>query len=421
METQPMPLNRRKFLKYSGLAGLSRTTGGLLVACGENNSSTPTPVISATTTGAAPTTTKVPATIGNSAYAALDPRNLDNFVTSLNLPGNQGVLGVLDLAGSNPFEITTKPAGLEILKGKKANLLSYQVSKDGKTYVNPILHLSKGDTLTATLTNGLGEETNIHWHGLRIPSNMDGHPSRPVLPGAGQSYNFKILNRGGTYWYHPHPHKLTPKQAYNGLASFFIVEDEDNRKLNEALDLKLGETDLPIVIQDKLFDSDGQFIYQMDASTQFMGFYGDTILANLTPNARLDVSTRLYRLRVLNGSNARTYRLAVVKGGSAEKIPYWLIGTDGGLLDKPYQVSELFLSPGERLDLLLDFKNFVPGETAALKSLAFDPMHNEMSGMMGTATPNSGSMGNTGNMGGHSGHSGMMGGVTPPCQLPLLP
>jgi blue copper oxidase len=414
-----MPINRRKFLKYSGLAGVTLATSGLLAACGENNkATTATPaagfLASATNPPETAGVTSTSLAAADASYATLDPRNLDNFTTSLNLPGSQGVLGILDFgSGSgNSFEIGTGPASLEILKGKKAKLLAYQVSKDGKTFINPVLRFNKGATLSATLTNGLSEETNIHWHGLHVPSKMDGHPSLPISPGATRSYSFKVQNRGGTYWYHPHPHKLTPKQAYSGLASFFIVDDEDNRKLSQALDLKLGETDLPIVIQDKLFDSSGQLIYQTDASTQFMGFYGDTILANLTPNASLDVSTRVYRLRLLNGSNARTYRLALTKGKSPEKLPYWLVGTDGGLLDTPYRVTELFLSPGERLEVLLDFKGFEPGETVALKSLAFNPLHNEMGGMMGVSgsTPQAAEdAAGMGNMGGHSGHSGMMG------------
>ncbi|MBN9392844.1 MAG: multicopper oxidase domain-containing protein [Chloroflexi bacterium] len=409
-----MPINRRKFLRYTGFTGLGLVTTGLLAACGENTlTALQTPV--STATGTAGTSSTAGAA---DAYAVLDPRNLDNFTGKLLTPGDQGALGILDLTGGSTVEIGAKPAALEILKGKKANLLTYQVAKEGKSYINPVLHLTKGDTFAATLTNNLSEDTNLHWHGLQVPSKMDGHPSLPVSPGTSKSYGFKIQNRGGTYWYHPHPHQLTPKQAYSGLASFFIVEDEDNQKLNTALDLKLGETDLPVVIQDKLFDSNGQFIYQMDANTQFMGFYGDTILANLTPNAQLEVTNRLYRLRVLNGSNARTYRLAFTKGTTSQTLPYSVIGTDGGLLDKPYQVTDVFLSPGERLDLLVDFKGLEVGKTVALKSLAFDPMHNEMSGMMGStsttpnATPGMGNMGDMGNMSGHSGHSGMMGSTT---------
>lgn len=417
-----MGINRRKFLKYTGVATLALASGGVLAACGDATNPTAATNAAATTAkaGAAATSsasTTAAAAIANTRYAALDPRNLTNFVTPLNLPGSEGALGIIE-ASAGRVDLVAKPLSLELLKGKKADLLTYQVSQNGKSFVNPILKLKEGETFNATLTNNLAEETNLHWHGLQVDWRMDGHPSRPVIPGANFSYNFPVQNRGGTYWYHSHPHKLTPRQAYLGLASFFIVEDEDNVRLNQVLDLKLGETDLPVVIQDKLFDENGNLLYQMDAPTQFMGFFGDTILANLAVNAKLDVSTRLYRLRLLNGSNARTYRLALVRTNGNEKLPYWLIGTDGGLLDRPYKLTEVFLSPGERVELLVDFQNLAIGESVALKSLSFDPMHNEMMGMgMGTGTGMGMGMGmmtpGGGMLGGHMGHSGMMGGTTP--------
>ncbi|HEX2916381.1 MAG TPA: multicopper oxidase domain-containing protein [Chloroflexia bacterium] len=398
-------LNRRSFLKYTALAGVTLAGSGLLAACGDSTATASTP---------AGSTGTIPVAATGSSSGTIDPRNLANFTNPLNLPGSEGALGVLDLtssASSSPLELVAKPLSLPLLKGKPAQLLTYQASLGGKSFINPVLRLKKGQTLKANLTNGLSEDTNIHWHGLKVASKMDGHPSRPLKPGENFSYSFPVQNRGGTYWYHPHPHKLTPRQAYSGLASFFVVEDEDTQRLNEALDLKLGETDLPIVIQDKLFDAQGQLVYRADASTQFMGFYGDTILANLTPHASLDVATRIYRLRLLNGSNARTYRLAFVKGTSSEKLAYWLIGTDGGLLDKPYQVTELFLSPGERVELLVDFSKLEAGAVVALKSLSFDPMHNEMGSGMNMSVGSGGmDMGNMGGM--HSGHSGMMGSAT---------
>ena len=114
-----------------------------------------------------------------------------------------------------------------------------------------------------------------------------------------------------------------------------------------------------------------------------MGWLGDVILANLTPNAYLPVTPRVYRFRLLNGSNARIYRLAFVKGKTP--LNFAVIGTDGGLLDQPQTVAEAYLAPGERLEVLFDAGQAQPGEDVFLKSLAFDPMENEGSagGMMG--------------------------------------
>jgi len=373
-----MILKRRTFLKYAGVTGTTIGLGGLLSACGDSTTAT--------------------SNVTGNGYNLIDPTNLANFKTPLNLPGSQGLLGFVD-AARIPFSLNAKPEKLEIIKGKKTDLLTYQLnSADGKTVINPIFRLKTGDTFDTTLTNNLGEDTTVHWHGLSLDWRMDGHPSMPVSKGGNYRYTYTVNNRGGTYWYHPHPHKITARQAYTGLASFFIVEDEDNQRLNEALDLKLGETDLPLVIQDKLLDDKGQLVYPTDPTTQFMGLTGDTILVNLTPNPYLEVNSRLYRFRLLNGSNARTYRLAFIRSKGNAKWPYWLIGTDGGLLDKPYPVSELFLSPGERVEVLLELQTLDKDEVVTLKSLSFDPMHAEMGGM-----GNTGGMSGMGNMGGTMG------------------
>ena len=165
------------------------------------------------------------------------------------------------------------------------------------------------------------------------------------------------------------------------MASFFLVEDDDQRKLVKTLDLQLGVTDLPLVIQDKQFDAQGRLRYQPNAHEAMMGWLGDIVLANLTPNAFQTVTPRTYRLRMLNGSNARIYRLAFMKGGTA--LNFMVIGTDGGLIERPETVAEAFLAPGERLDVLFDAGQAQPGDDIFLKSLAFDPMENEGSGGMG--------------------------------------
>jgi len=149
------------------------------------------------------------------------------------------------------------------------------------------------------------------------------------------------------------------------------------------LELRLDETDIPLLIQDKIFDESGNFVYEPDAMAVGMGYEGDVILINLTPTPFLEVSTRIYRFRLLNGSNARTYRIAFTKAGDEELLPYHVIGTDGGLLERPHDASEVFLSPAERVDVLLDLRRFEVGEELVLKSLPFDPMHREHEMEMG--------------------------------------
>ncbi len=302
-----------------------------------------------------------------------DPVAAENFQQKLFVPVGNGPFGILDVAGSLRMRATV--ASLGILPGKASPFLLYQIEQSGKAYQNPILRLESGASLKVTLVNELPEPTIVHWHGLQAPAKMDGHPASTIAAGGVFEYDFKVRNRGGTYWYHTHAHKLTAKQAYNGLASFFLVDDVEQRTLGKSVDLKLGETDLPLVIQDKQFDSQGKLHYKPNGQEAMMGWLGDIILANLTPNAYQTVSRRTYRLRILNGSNARIYRLAFLNG--KERLSYTVIGTDGGLIERPEKVSEAFVAPGERLDVLFDAGQAQPGDDVFLKSLAFDAMENE--------------------------------------------
>jgi blue copper oxidase len=313
----------------------------------------------------------------SSAYHdSLDPTDLDNFKNKLNLPSRDGLLGLLD-ASAGPVELVARRERVEFAPGWETQLLVYRAERGERVWLNPIFLVRTGDEFSANLTNELDEETTIHWHGLHLDWRMDGHPLRAVRPGDSYRYAYTVANRGGTYWYHTHGHGNTARQVYMGLAGLFIVEDEDEGYLSEAMGVKLGETDLPLVIQDRNFDSEGNLIYDPDEMTRSMGYTGNVILVNMTPAPYLEVQTRLYRLRLLNASNARLYRLALTKVSSGELLPYRVIATDGSLLDQPRPVREVFLSPGERVDLILDLTGFEVGEELALKNLAFDPMHRE--------------------------------------------
>jgi blue copper oxidase len=317
--------------------------------------------------------------LGNGPFRhyPFDPVAADNFQQKLFIPVASGPFGVLDVVA--PLKLRATQASFALLPGPPSQapspFLLYVTEHAGQAYQNPILRIERGARFVAALDNALTEPTIIHWHGLHTPAKMDGHPSNTIAPGARYDYDFTVRNRGGTYWYHTHAHELTAKQAYNGLASFFLIDDDDQRKLAKALDLQLGVNDLPLVIQDKQFDAQGKLLYRPNAHESMMGWLGDIVLANLTANAVLTVTPRTYRLRLLNGSNARIYRLAFVKGES--RLPFTVIGTDGGLIEQPESVTEAFLSPGERLDVLFDAAQAQVGDTVFLKSLAFDQMENE--------------------------------------------
>jgi blue copper oxidase len=295
------------------------------------------------------------------------------FPNPLRLPGAEGLYGVADGAGS--FTLSAKPVRQAILPGQPARMLAYEMEHQGRTLYNPVLRARTGTPLRIKLWNALEEPSIIHWHGFKVDSNNDGHPHYAVPGGATYDYQFTVANRAGTYWYHPHPHHLTGKQVYLGLAGLFIVEDDEELALQKSLDLRLGETDIPLVLQDRRFDDNGQLAFNPAADEQLHGHLGAEILVNLTPRPDLQVATRLYRFRILNGSNARLYRLAFRHG--EQLLDYTVIGTDGGLIDRPRTVKEAFLAPGERVDVLLDLRAAARGDAVTLVSLPFDAMHME--------------------------------------------
>ncbi len=247
----------------------------------------------------------------------------------------------------------------KVLKGDPNRLVEIPGS-----YLGPIIKADTGDKVRIRLSNHLPDETIVHWHGLHVPADMDGHP-RHVIPGGGSYlYEFLVKNRAGSYWYHPHPHGRTGYQVYGGLAGLFLVSDEEEK----AAGLPAGEFDVPVVLQDRLFDGENQLIYSAGNPMASMnGMLGDRILVNGIPDFTLPVSTCAYRLRLLNGSNSRIYRLAW-----DDNRPLVVIGTDGGLLPQAIQRRYVFLSPGERIELYADFSDYQVGRESSLVSLPFD-------------------------------------------------
>ena len=244
----------------------------------------------------------------------------------------------------------------EILKGKASQTLSY-----ANGLLGPTIRANKGETLNISLHNNLSEETNIHWHGLILPENMDGHPKDVAHPGGSLQYTLPIIQRAGTYWYHPHPHGLTAKQVFMGLAGMFIVNDNEEGALN----LPSGEFEVPLIIQDKHFEG-SNLDYSPTADEIMTGYLGEQITVNGLHAPYLNVATRWYRLRILNGSTARVYNLAMTNG-----VRMHIIGADGGLLRSPEEVSEILLGPGERLDVLVDFSQLAVGKETYLVSNSF--------------------------------------------------
>ncbi|HLA81624.1 MAG TPA: multicopper oxidase domain-containing protein, partial [Thermoleophilia bacterium] len=249
------------------------------------------------------------------------------------------------------LSLTAAPAVTNLGDGKPSSVLAYNGYFPG-----PTLRATKGDYATITLQNGLSDETITHWHGMIVDHANDGHPISVIAPGASYSYAFPIVQRACLNWYHPHPHMITGEQVCLGLAGAFIVRDAEEA----ALGLPSGLYEVPLIVRDANLDRKGNLIYNPTTT----GFEGKIPLVNGTRSPYLNVDTALYRFRVLNGANARLFRLSLSNGR-----PFHLIGNDGGLLERTTDVGQIEFSPGERLDLLVDFRGLPVGTKVMLRDV----------------------------------------------------
>lgn len=287
-----------------------------------------------------------------------------------------GSLKTTPTPGFNPdieIEVTARLANIQVLRqGPTTRVQKYfarLLKGPGNTlqelkgnYLGPILNFRQGQKVRVFFHNRLPEPSIIHWHGLHVPQKSDGHPMYSIAPGKRFVYEFEVKNRAGTSFYHSHAHELTAEQVYKGLAGLITVTDAEEQKL----ELPSGEYDLPLVIQDRTFNARNQLRYLHGMHGRMTGFLGDTILVNGKPNAEFSVKSRAYRVRALNGSNSRIYKL-----GWEDGTPLTVIGTDAGLLERPVTRPYVMLGSGERIDLWLDFGGREVGSRLVMYSLPF--------------------------------------------------
>lgn len=201
----------------------------------------------------------------------------------------------------------------------------------------------------------------VHLHGGRVAAVYDGWTENGMLPGQSLLCRYENDQRAAMLWYHDHAMGITRFNVYAGLAGLYIIRDDEE----DALGLPGGPYEIPLLLQDRNLDTDaegrltGRLLHKVEDGT--MEFFGPftTVNATLWPYAA--VEARQYRLRLLNGANARTFRL-VLLDERGRPIPEAVrqIGTDGGLLGAPVALSPhgLVLAPAERADLIVDFRAY---------------------------------------------------------------
>ncbi|MBT0894467.1 multicopper oxidase domain-containing protein [Geobacter hydrogenophilus] len=248
-----------------------------------------------------------------------------------------------------------------------------------------------------------------HLHGGEDKSDFDGGPEQwftpngmrgpayrtytsagaPLTPTNGAVYNYPNGQEATTLWFHDHALGTTRLNVYGGLAAFYFLRDaRDTGRADNPIRLPAGDQETEIVIQDRQFDSAGQLLFPDGFPSGLNGpptnptvhpfwipeFFGDVIVVNGKSWPYQNVEPRRYRLRLLNGSNARFYNLAFIDG-VLHSAPIWQIGTDGGFLDAPVPIvhpGRLLLAPGERADIIVDFAPFA-GQTVTLMNNAKAP------------------------------------------------
>ena len=263
-----------------------------------------------------------------------------------------------------------------------------------------VIRTQRGNEMTLNFNNKLDANSTIHWHGFKIPADMDGGPDTPVKAGESKAYTFTMNQPAAPLWFHPHPDMQTGKQVYMGLAGVFLLEDNITKSLEKAHKLPSGDKDTVLLVQDRRFDAtttSSSAVRNLAYKTMAIdsdGMLGDTILVNGSVMPKQEVSNTLHRYRLYNVSNARNYTFALSDGSK-----FKIIGTDGGLLATPTEVTEIILGAAQRVEIIIDFSKYNQGDKVMLVS---KPFNGDMMGMMGdmnssNSMTNSNGMGNMNN------------------------
>jgi spore coat protein A len=202
-----------------------------------------------------------------------------------------------------------------------------------------------------------------HLHGSRTNSLSDGLPEKWFTPGRSATYHYPNAQRPATLWYHDHALGITRLNVYAGLSGFYLLRGPQE----DALHLPAGDYEIPIILQDRRLDAQGQLVYSPTHDDGVMlppgvwgpEFFGDLAVLNGAVFPYVAVEPRAYRLRLLNSSNSRYFHLFFNRASRPTDIPrlvtFHQIGCDGGFLPAPVALTHLLLAPAERADLIIDF------------------------------------------------------------------
>ncbi|MGL6210909.1 MAG: multicopper oxidase domain-containing protein [Paracoccaceae bacterium] len=279
---------------------------------------------------------------GLSVGFGLNAQTAPSFVVPLPLPR------LIDLtSGGDVFDLAIQEGRSKIVPWAETATYGYSGALLG-----PVVRVRSGQSVTARIANKLSVESSVHWHGLFVPSDVDG-PFNPIAAGDAWSPTLKINQPACTTWFHPHPHGDTARQTYMGLAGLLYVDDGSAEAFNLPRDY--GIDDIPVILQDRNFGKDGQLIYDRSPMAMMHGSRGANVVVNGAVRPVSRPPAGLVRLRLLDGANARNFKLAF----SDDRI-FHVIANDAGWLSEPVPLKEIEIAPGERYEILVDLSDGRP-------------------------------------------------------------
>lgn len=281
------------------------------------------------------------------------------------------------ISGQN-FHLNLHKTKASFWKGATTDTYAY----NNESFWGPTLIFNQGDNVQLHVTNDLGEPTTTHWHGLHIPAMMDGGPHQLIPAGKTWSPAFVVKNHAGTYWYHPHAHETTQKQLTMGAGGMIIIKDPVEAALK--LPRTYGVDDIPLALTSRRFYPTQQFSQEGDNDK-----YGDFELVNGTLDPEVGLPSQFVRLRILNAEIERGYNL-----GFRDNRTFYVIATDGGLVDKPIPITRMKLMVGERVELLVNLGTDKVGSTLDLMAYNSNQPFGFPGGEQGRGRPNGGYLNN---------------------------
>ncbi|GAC52848.1 multicopper oxidase family protein [Gordonia amicalis] len=296
------------------------------------------------------------------------------------------VPSVITSSPSQPIEIVARTTSSRFHRDQpKVPTMAY----NDESYLGPTIEAHVGEQTTVHYRSELGKHifaadldtslhgvaeryrdepvTSMHLHGGATPPEFDGNPERLMLPHHGTAlFEFPNRQEAGHLWYHDHAMAITRANVYAGLAGmYFLRDDHDTGTPQNPLGLPAGEYEIPLILQEKIFRPDGhQSLRSTPVVPQGMwegGAVGDRGLVNGKVWPKMTVARGLYRFRLINAASFSVWNLFF-----SNRMRFWVIGNEGGLLNAPVATRSFQAAPGERFDLLVDFGSLAPGETVDL-------------------------------------------------------